>query len=88
MQSAPPAPVTKAKVKAKAEAPRRRSMPPIEKRARSVPYKKPYVMAVIISALFYLGLVGTTSALFAFMVVPGQNTASLLVGFGAFSTFL
>jgi hypothetical protein len=53
-----------------------------------VPYKKPYVMDVIISALFYLGLVGTTSALFAFMVVPGQNTASLLVGFGAFSTFL
>ena len=84
MQSAPP--VTKAK--AKAEAPRRRSMPPIEKRARSVPYKKPYVMAVIISALFYLGLVGTTSALFAFMVVPGQSTASLLVGLGAFSTFL
>ena len=86
MQFAPPAPVTKTNVRP--ETPRRRSVPPIEKRARSVPYKKPYVMAVFISSLFYLGLVGTTSALFAFMVVPGQSTASLLVGFGAFSTFL
>lgn len=61
---------------------------PWHQRARPVPSKRPYVLALLASACFYLALVGVTAALFAFMVNPGKNAASLLIGFGGFSALL
>ena len=78
MQSAPPAPP--------AAAPRQKA--PLGRRARSVPFKKPYILALLVSALFYLALIGTAAALFAFMAIPDKHSASLLIGFGGFSAFL
>ena len=66
----------------------RRRKPPLEKRARSVPYKRPYVVALVLSASFYLALIGTGAALFAFMALQSRNSASLLIGFAGFSAFL
>ncbi len=61
---------------------------PLNVRARSVPYRKPYIWALLVSAFFYLALVGCAAALFALAASPGKNAASLLIGFGGFSAFL
>ena len=66
---------------------RRRKLP-LEKRARSVPVKGPYIVALVMSACFYLALIGTTAALFAFMVLQSKNAAVLLIAFAASSAFL
>jgi hypothetical protein len=61
---------------------------PIARQARSVPYKRPFITALLVSAFFYLLLIGTAAALFALMVAPNKNAASLLIGFAGFSAFL
>lgn len=53
-----------------------------------MPYKRPFITALLISAFFYLLLIGTGAALFALMVGPNKNAASLLIGFAGFSAFL
>jgi hypothetical protein len=66
----------------------RREKLPWHQRARAVPGKRPFILAVLASACFYLALVGTTAALFALMVNPGRNSAALLIGFAGFSALL
>ena len=61
---------------------------PLEKRARSVPYRRPYILALLVSATFFLALIGAGAALFAFVAVPGKHAASLLLGFAGFSAIL
>lgn len=61
---------------------------PLAKRARSVPHRRSYVLALIVSATLFLALIGTGAALFAFMVLPSKNAASLLIGFAGFSAIL
>lgn len=57
-------------------------------RARSVPYKRPFVGAIIITVVFYLALVGVFAALFVFFSGPDPFTAAVLIGFGAASVVL
>ena len=57
--------------------------PPLEQRARSVPYKKPFIRAILISASYYLALIGTAAALFSFFAQPTRTTGVLLAGFSA-----
>ena len=42
----------------------------LEQRARSVPYKKPFVFAVIATILFYLGLIAFITSLLTFFLAP------------------
>lgn len=70
-----------------ATAPPRRKIP-LHVRARSVPYRRPYIIAVILTSAFYLTLVGTAASLFAFAVAPTKTAACLLIGFGGISALL
>ena len=67
---------------------RRRSHAPLAKRARSVPYKRPFVVAIFLSVLFYLALIGALAALGAFMIQQNKTSATLLVALGGISSFL
>lgn len=54
----------------------------LEHRSRSVPYKKPFVLAVLASLLFYLGLIAFATSLLAFFLSPKEfqkGAADILV---------
>ena len=51
---------------------------PFAKRARSVPYKTPYVVAIVATACFYLVLIGLAAALFSFFANPDRLAGLLL----------
>lgn len=54
----------------------------LEHRSRSVPHKKPFIVALVASLLFYLSLVALATSLFAFFSAPPQfkkSAASILV---------
>ncbi|NIP94676.1 MAG: hypothetical protein GWO24_15045, partial [Akkermansiaceae bacterium] len=59
-----------------------------QKKSQSVPFKRPYVEALLVTALFYLALVGTTAALAAFLMVPTKKAVILLLGFAGVSAVL
>ncbi len=45
---------------------------PIEQRARSVPYKRPFVVAILTMAAFHLGLIALLTSAVAFLVIPDE----------------
>jgi hypothetical protein len=54
----------------------------LEHRSRSVPFKKPFILAVFASLLFYLGLIAFVASVFAFSVSPKdlkKGAADILV---------
>lgn len=51
------------------EAPRKLTL---EQRSRSVPYRRPFVIAVLFSLLFYLGLIAFLTSLVAFFLAPHE----------------
>ncbi len=44
----------------------------LEQRSRSVPYRQPYVVAVLFTLLFYLSLVGFLTTIVAFSIAPPE----------------
>ncbi len=54
----------------------------LDQRARSVPFKKPFIEAILFTVAFYLSLTATLATLFACFALRKTDTAALL---GAFS---
>lgn len=97
MQAAPPAtslvttPVNAPATPETAPSPPRkggRRKPSLSKRARSVPYKRPYISALVATSFFYLALVGAASSVFALAVQPTKSAGALFIGFAGFSALL
>lgn len=57
-------------------------------RPRSVPHKAPFISAILLTASFYLCLVGMTASLFAFFVREDLTAACVLIGFLATAVVL
>jgi hypothetical protein len=59
------------------------SLPPAKVRflhARSLPFKRPFYVAVFFSALHFLGLIMTVTALVLFVAEPSQSARNLILG--------
>ena len=70
------------------DSPASRSLPPAKARilhARSLPSKRPFHVAVFFSALHFLGLVMTITALVLFVAEPSQLARNLILGGIGFS---
>jgi len=61
---------------------------PAEQRARSIPYKRPFVRAIVISAMYFLALIGAIAALFCFFAQPVAHTGIVMAGFATSSLVL
>ena len=57
-------------------------------RARSVPFKRPFVGAIILTVFFYISLIGLGSTVFVFFTRQDTFTAFLMIGFGASAVVL
>ena len=57
---------------------KRRKRLPFSARARSVPFKRPFVRAILAAAVFYLLLLGAAAALYAFLTSQSRETGILL----------
>ena len=44
----------------------------IEQRARSVPYKRPFTVAILTTVVFYLGLLALLTGVITFLLVPEE----------------
>lgn len=58
-----------------------RRKPSLYERARAVPAKRPIILALVLSAIYYLALVGAASALVAMAIRPGKSAAIVLLAF-------
>ena len=53
---------------------------PFQKRARSVPFKRPFLIAVAITSVYYLFTLGALTALAGFIVLRTKEAAYTLIG--------
>ncbi len=63
-------------------------MPPSKERvvrARSLPSRKPFDRAVLLSMIHFFGVIATLTALVAYLVEPGQLASRIFVGGVVFS---
>jgi hypothetical protein len=49
-------------------------------RARSVPHKQPYVRAVFLSAVHYMGILAAATTLVVFILNPSHRASQVLIG--------
>ena len=55
----------------------------LEQRARSVPYRRPFVVAILSSLVFYFGLLGFLTAAISFFLSPPEEQQNAAYIFAA-----
>ncbi len=53
-----------------------------------MPYKRPFVSAIVLTVLFYLSLIGLISTVFVFFARQDTTTAFMMIGFGVATVVL
>ena len=61
---------------------------PFEKRARSVPFKKPFLRAALFGGLFYLLLIGIIAAIGVYLKLQSGSSVKILLGLIAVAGFV